>query len=104
MSVCGSDDCELSGMSDAQLVIDSLPQKYFDLRKDEVYDDMLRALPDKLAQLHTKNAPLELILMGTAFEISSCVVLEALVIELMQKLNLREKDLDAYHDILRSSI
>ena len=104
LSVCGSDDCELSGMSDAQLVIDSLPQKYFDLREDEVYDDMLRALPDKLAQLHTKNAPLELILMGTAFEISSCVVLEALVVELMQKLNLREKDLNAYHDILSSSI
>jgi D-arabinose 5-phosphate isomerase GutQ len=42
--------------------------------------------------------------MGTAFEVSALVLLDALVTELMQSLNLREKDLKAYHDVLSSAI
>ena len=36
--------------------------------------------------------------------LSALVLLDALVSELMHKLNLREKDLKAYHDVLSSSI
>ena len=42
--------------------------------------------------------------MGTAFEVSALVLLDALIVELMDKLNLREKDLKAYHDVLSSAI
>ena len=84
LSICCSEDCELAGISDAKIIIESLPQKCIDLE-----DDL---------------GPLELILMGCAFEISAFIILDALVCELMQNLNLREKDLKDYHDVLSSSI
>lgn len=84
LSICGSEDCELAGISDAKIIIESLPQKCIDLE-----DDL---------------GPLELILMGCAFEISAFIILDALVCELMQNLNLREKDLKDYHDVLSSFI
>ena len=84
LSICGSEDCDLAGISDAKIIIESLPQNCIDLE-----DDL---------------DPLELILMGCAFEISAFIILDALVCELMQNLNLREKDLKDYHDVLSSSI
>ncbi|MBR6024444.1 MAG: SIS domain-containing protein [Methanobrevibacter sp.] len=84
LSICGSEDCDLAGISDAKIIIESLPQNCIELEGD--------------------LDPLELILMGCAFEISAFIILDALVCELMQNLNLREKDLKDYHDVLSSSI
>ena len=64
----------------------------------------LEELPKEIRGISNIYRPLELILMGTAFEISALVLLDALVAELMQSLNLREKDLKAFHDVLSSSI
>ena len=61
-------------------------------------------LPKEIRGISNIYRPLELILMGTAFEVSALVLLDALVAELMQSLNLREKDLKSYHDVLSSSI
>ena len=61
-------------------------------------------MPSEIRGISNIYRPLELILMGTAFEVSALVLLDALVTELMQSLNLREKDLKAYHDVLSSAI
>ena len=84
LSVCGSEKCDLAQISESKIIIDSLPQATI-------------PIPDEEEQL-------ELILMGTAFETCALVLLDALVVELMQNLGLREKDLADYHDVLSSSL
>lgn len=84
LSVCGSEKCDLAQISESKIIIDSLPQKTIPIIDEE--------------------EPLELILMGTAFETCALVLLDTLVVELMQNLGLREKDLADYHDVLSSSL
>ena len=74
----------MAQISESKIIIDSLPQATI-------------PIPDEEEQL-------ELILMGTAFETCALVLLDALVVELMQNLGLREKDLADYHDVLSSSL
>ncbi len=83
--------------------IDSLPKKSADLTNRKLQES-IDELPSQISGISNIYRPLELILMGTAFELSALVLLDTLVVELMQKLNLREKDLKAYHDVLSSSI
>ena len=83
--------------------LEALPKKSADLSNNELWKD-IEDLPKEIRGISNIYRPLELILMGTAFEISALVLLDALVAELMQSLNLREKDLKAYHDVLSSSI
>ena len=84
LSVCGSEECDLVKISEAKIIIDSLPQETIPIEDEE--------------------KPLELILMGTAFETCALVLLDALVVELMENLKLREADLADYHDVLSSSL
>lgn len=83
--------------------IDNLPKKSADLSSNSVWN-AINELPAEIRGISNIYRPLELILMGTAFELSALVLLDALVSELMHKLNLREKDLKSYHDVLSSSI
>lgn len=83
--------------------IESLPKKSADLSDNELWKE-INDLPNQIRGISNIYRPLELILMGTAFEVSALVLLDALVAELMQSLNLREKDLKAYHDVLSSAI
>lgn len=83
--------------------IDALPKKSADITDGDVWE-AIEALPSEILAISNIYRPLELILMGTAFELSALVILDALVNELMQNLNLREKDLKEYHDVLSSSI
>ena len=83
--------------------IDRLPKKSSNLNNKQLRED-IEALPSEIRGISNIYRPLELILMGTAFELSALVLLDALVNELMQSLNLRESDLKAYHDVLSSSI
>ncbi|WP_407394149.1 SIS domain-containing protein [Methanobrevibacter sp.] len=88
---------------DIKSKIDKLPKKSADLTSKEVWKS-IEVLPSEISGISNIYRPLELILMGTAFELSALVILDALVNELMQNLNLREKDLKGYHDVLSSSI
>ena len=83
--------------------IDNLPKKAADLTSMKLRESV-NELPSEIQGISNIYRPLELILMGTAFELSALVILDALVNELMWNLNLREKDLKAYHDVLSSSI
>ena len=83
--------------------IEALPKKSADLSDNELWKE-INDLPNQIRGISNIYRPLELILMGTAFEVSALVLLDALVAELMQSLNLREKDLKAYHDVLSSAI
>ena len=83
--------------------IEALPKKSADLSDNELWKE-INDLPEEIRGISNIYRPLELILMGTAFEVSALVLLDALVTELMQSLNLREKDLKAYHDVLSSAI
>ena len=83
--------------------IEELPKKSADLTSKKVRD-AIEELPCEITGISNIYRPLELILMGTAFELSALVLLDALVNELMQNLNLREKDLKEYHDVLSSAI
>lgn len=83
--------------------INKLPKKSIDLTNKEIRKD-INDLPCEIQGISNIYRPFELILMGTAFELSALIVLDALVSELMWHLNLREKDLKAYHDVLSSSI
>jgi hypothetical protein len=83
--------------------LEALPKKAADLSDNKLWKD-IEDLPREIRGISNIYRPLELILMGTAFEISALVLLDALVAELMQSLNLREKDLKAFHDVLSSSI
>ena len=83
--------------------LEALPKKAADLSDNKLWKD-IEELPKEIRGISNIYRPLELILMGTAFEISALVLLDALVAELMQSLNLREKDLKAFHDVLSSSI
>lgn len=83
LTVCGDAQSDLAQKADAKIIIESLKQKSVSL------DD---------------EKSLELILMGSGFEISALVLLDALVTQLMAKLNLCEQDLKDYHDVLSSSI
>lgn len=88
---------------DVRSKLEALPKKASDLSDNKLWKD-IDDLPKEIRGISNIYRPLELILMGTAFEISALVLLDALVAELMQMLNLREKDLKAYHDVLSSSI
>ncbi|MBQ2653168.1 MAG: SIS domain-containing protein [Methanobrevibacter sp.] len=83
--------------------LEALPKKSADLSSNELWKEIVD-LPFEIQGISNIYRPLELILMGTAFEVSALVLLDALVTELMQSLNLREKDLKAYHDVLSSAI
>jgi 6-phospho-3-hexuloisomerase len=83
--------------------IEALPKKSADLSDNKLWENIVD-LPNQIQGISNIYRPLELILMGTAFEVSALVLLDALVVELMQSLNLREKDLKAYHDVLSSAI
>lgn len=83
--------------------LEILPKKSADLSSNELWKEIVD-LPLEIQGISNIYRPLELILMGTAFEVSALVLLDALVTELMQCLNLREKDLKAYHDVLSSAI
>ncbi|SDA48448.1 SIS domain-containing protein [Methanobrevibacter millerae] len=83
LTVCGDAQSDLAQTADAKIIIESLKQESVSL------DD---------------GKSLELILMGSGFEISALVLLDALVTQLMAKLNLCEQDLKDYHDVLSSSI
>lgn len=83
--------------------LEALPRKAADLSSNELWKD-IEDLPSEIRGISNIYRPLELILMGTAFEVSALVLLDALVAELMQSLNLREKDLKTYHDVLSSAI
>lgn len=80
-----------------------LPRHSFDF-DDEKIAGFIDGLNEEVNGIKNIYLPLELVLMGTTFEISALVLLDALVTELMAKLNLREKDLIEYHDVLSSSI
>lgn len=88
---------------DVRSKIESLPKKSADLSDNRLWEEIVE-LPNEIQAISNIYRPLELILMGTAFEVSALVLLDALVTELMQSLNLREKDLKAYHDVLSSAI
>lgn len=88
---------------DVRNKIEALPNKSADLSDNKLWQD-INELPEEIQGISNIYRPLELILMGTAFEVSALVLLDALVTELMQSLNLREKDLKAYHDVLSSAI
>lgn len=83
LTVCGDAQSDLAQKADAKIIIESLKQGSVSL------DD---------------EKSLELILMGSGFEISALVLLDALVTQLMAKLDLCEQDLKDYHDVLSSSI
>lgn len=88
---------------DIRAKLKELPTKSSDLSNNELWEN-INVLPKEIQGISNIYRPLELILMGTAFEISALVLLDALVAELMDGLNLREKDLKAYHDVLSSAI
>lgn len=83
--------------------LDELPRKSVNMADKKIMAQMY-ALPHEIYGISNIYRPLELILMGTAFELSALVLLDALVAELMEKLNLREKDLKMFHDVLSSAI
>ena len=91
LSVCGSFDCFLAKNSDAKIVIN--PVKDRDLTKDE---------EERLDSLNFN--PNELVLMGTGFEDSALIMLDALVVELMNNLGLTEKDLEDQHENIKRAI
>lgn len=80
-----------------------LPASSADLT-DRQLRQSIEDLPQEIQAISNIYRPFELILMGTAFELSALIILDSLVNELMWHLNLREKDLKAYHDVLSSSI
>ena len=83
--------------------LEALPRKSLDMSDKKVMAS-LDELPSEISGIANIYRPLELLLMGTAFEISALIILDALIVELMHKLNLREKDLKAFHDVLSSAI
>ena len=108
------EDNEISGFIDSYMSvfkdndeikskIEKLPRRSFDF-DDEKITGFIDDLNREVNGIKNIYLPLELVLMGTTFEISALVLLDALVAELMAKLNLREKDLIEFHDVLSSSI
>lgn len=91
LSVCGSTECDLARMSDAKIVINSLS------------DSCLTAEDTERLNKINFNTD-ELVLLGTAFEISAFIILDVLVVELMQSLGLKENNLKDMHDNLSSFI
>ncbi len=88
---------------DIKRQLEELPRKNIDMADKKIMAQMYE-LPQEIYGISNIYRPLELILMGTAFEVSALVLLDALIVELMDKLNLRQKDLKAYHDVLSSAI
>lgn len=91
LSVCGSSNCDLAEISNYKIVIP--PKKEKSLTQYE---------ENRLKDLNFN--PDELVLLGTAFEISTFIILDVLVVELMQKLGLKEQYLKDMHDNLSSFI
>ena len=83
--------------------LEKLQKSSLDFHDGEIID-YINDLEEEINGIKNIYLPLELILMGTTFEISALVLLDTLITELMAKLNLREKDLVEYHDVLSSSI
>lgn len=85
LSVCGSFDCYLAEHSDAKIVIEAKRDRKEDKEESERFDSLN----------FNKN---ELVIMGTGFEDSALLILDALVVELMNNLGLCEKDLEDNHE------
>ncbi|MBO7719790.1 MAG: SIS domain-containing protein [Methanosphaera sp.] len=85
LSVCGSKDIDLYKRSDKSIVIDNLK----DINRSE----------DEKTQLEELGFDEDnLIVMGTAFEISTLVLLDSLIIELMLCMNETPKRMQDRHD------
>ncbi|WP_407424566.1 SIS domain-containing protein [Methanobrevibacter sp.] len=108
------DDDEIGGFIDSYMAVfesndevtsklEMLPRHSVDFT-DKSAADCIGDLDEKTNGIKNIYLPLELVLMGTTFEISALVLLDALVSELMARLNLRENDLIGFHDVLSSSI
>ena len=91
LSVCGSFDCFLAKNSDAKIVINPLKDRELTKEEEERLDSL------------NFNPP-ELVLMGTGFEDSALIMLDALVVELMNNLGLTEKDLEDQHENIKRAI
>ena len=91
LSVCGSFDCFLARNSDAKIVINPLNDRELTKEEEERLDSL------------NFNPP-ELVLMGTGFEDSALIMLDALVVELMNNLGLTEKDLEDQHENIKRAI
>ncbi len=85
LSVCGSHDCYLANHSDAKIVIEALR----DRKEDEEECERFKSLGFN----HD-----ELVIMGTGFEDSALIILDALIIEIMNNLGLCEADLADNHE------
>ena len=85
LSICGSSDSYLANHSDAKIVIEA--------KRDRIFTDEEIERLDSLRFNHD-----ELVVMGTGFEDSALVILDALVVELMNNLCLSEKDLEGKHE------
>lgn len=91
LSVCGSTKSHLAKISDSKIVIPST-------------EDSCLTASDKERLNKLDFNPKELVLLGSAFEISAFIILDVLVVELMQELGLKEDNLKDMHDNLSSFI
>ncbi|MBQ6218998.1 MAG: SIS domain-containing protein [Methanosphaera sp.] len=91
LSVCGSNESDLALMSDAKIVINSSNDTSLTIEDRE-----------RLNKINFNTE--ELVLLGTAFEISAFIILDVLVVELMKSLGLKESNLKDMHDNLSSFI
>ena len=85
LSVCGSFDCYLAEHSDAKIVIEAERDRPVNEEECERFDEL------------NFNHD-ELVLMGTGFEDSALLILDALVVEMMNNLGLCEDDLERNHE------
>lgn len=85
ISICGSFDCYLATHSDAKIVIEAKRDRTKDKNECEI-----------LNSLNFNHD--ELVIMGTGFEDSALLILDALVVEMMNNLGLCEKDLENNHE------
>lgn len=85
LSVCGSFDCYLASHSDAKIVIEAERDRKSTKEESERFDSLG----------FNSN---ELVIMGTGFEDSALLILDALVVELMNNLGLCEEDLENNHE------
>lgn len=91
------------GRDEVTSKLEKLPRHSFDFANKKTAE-CIEDLNKEINGIKNVYLPLELVLMGTTFEISALLLLDALVTELMARLNLREKDLIKFHDVLSSSI
>ena len=85
LSVCGSFDCFLANHSDAKIVIEAKRDRKLEKSECKRFESL---------NFNQK----ELVIMGTGFEDSALLILDALVVELMNNLGLCEEDLENNHE------